>query len=90
MKKKSLSLNKGIKVFLIIGVLFSAYSLPANPENSDSKTPTIVFKNANVIPMNHERILENHSVFVKDGKIVQLCPARIVDYYQNVKKTRNM
>jgi len=37
-----------------------------------------VIKNAHVIPMDRERILENYSVTVKDGKIIQLCSPQML------------
>ncbi|MEM7247027.1 MAG: amidohydrolase, partial [Acidobacteriota bacterium] len=35
-----------------------------------------VFLGANVLPMDRERVLENHDVFVKDGRIVAVHPTR--------------
>lgn len=36
---------------------------------------TVIFENANVIPMDGERVLERHSVIVRDGRIAQIAPA---------------
>ena len=46
--------------------------LPAQASNSGE---AIAFVGANVIPMDRERILENQTVIVRDGRIVEVGPA---------------
>ena len=36
---------------------------------------TVVFENVNVIPMDRERVIENQTVIVRDGRIAQIGPA---------------
>jgi imidazolonepropionase-like amidohydrolase len=38
---------------------------------------TVVFENVTVIPMDRERVLEKHSVIVRDGRIAQIAPAGV-------------
>lgn len=50
-------------LFLFALILFGFISIPAQ---------TIAFTNVNVIPMDKERVLENQTVLVKDGTIVEI------------------
>jgi len=40
-----------------------------------SSSDVVAFVNANVIPMDQERVLENHTVLVRDGVIAEIGPA---------------
>ncbi len=34
--------------------------------------PVVAFSNVNIVPMNRERVLENQTVIVRDGKVAAL------------------
>lgn len=39
------------------------------------------FTNVNVIPMNEEGVLENHTVLIEDGRIVRVGPSNRIESY---------
>lgn len=56
--------------------------------SASASKETIAFVDANVVPMDRERVLERHTVLVRDGRIVEIAPsskiklpkdARVVD-----------
>lgn len=62
----------------LIIILFACLGLGAQP--IDNTAREIVFRFVNVIPMDTERVLENQTVVVKDGRITYLGDARGATY----------
>ena len=50
-------------LFVLILILFSFLAIQAQ---------TVAFTNVNVIPMDKERVLQNQTVLVRDGLIVEI------------------
>ncbi len=67
-------------LFLALGLfLGSCVSAPASKsQNAPSETNLIAFLHATVIPMDVERVLGDHTVVVKNGKIIEIGPASTV------------
>lgn len=84
MEKSSLQ-TKGIIFCLFIGVLFFRNVFSTDFRNTLSKFSLIVFKNANVIPMDKEYVLENHSVLVQNGEIIKISPTPDLKVPQKAK-----
>jgi hypothetical protein len=69
---------------LVVSISFSFFSLFLfAQELIDSRKQEIVIQSVNVIPMDHEHILENQDVVVKDGVISDIGPTRKVKYSRN-------
>jgi imidazolonepropionase-like amidohydrolase len=51
---------------------------PAVPREVAASSP-VAFLNVNVVPMDAQRVLERHTVVVRDGRITDLGPAEIVE-----------
>jgi len=67
-------------VHLLLGLLAAGgCAAPPAPDSAaaDAAAPasTVAFVGANVIPMDRERVLENHTVIVRDGRIAGVGPA---------------
>lgn len=57
--------------------LFAALLILAGCSSSTADTTldgVVAFENVNVIPMDHERVLENYTVLVRDGRIADIGP----------------
>lgn len=62
--------------------------LPAVAQDTapaDRATSTVAFTNVTVIPMDRERVLENHTVLVRDGRIERVGPAAQVQVPQGAR-----
>lgn len=58
------------------GPVTGAYPAATNdPDRPDTQGEVVVFVGANVIPMDAERVLENQTVVVRDGRIAAIGPA---------------
>lgn len=62
---------KNVFLSLAVWVLFSCNS----PQTGSPAEGAFVIQNVSVIPMDTETVLENHDVFVADGKITHVGPA---------------
>lgn len=61
------SLFRSAVILVLIGAVLTA-PVAAQP------TPTTLFVNVNVVPMDRNRILHRHSVLVRDGKVAAVAP----------------
>ena len=60
--------------FILLGVFLILFDLGINTASKPTETETFVFRNANIIPMNDDQILENYSLVIKDGLIREIEP----------------
>ena len=66
-------------LLMLVAALVSAHVRAVAPGQSAHQTARVtVFQNVNVIPMDRERVLENQSVVVRDGRIAEIGDARKV------------
>jgi imidazolonepropionase-like amidohydrolase len=61
-----------MKKLILAAALLPALVLPMAGRSDGG---LVAFVNVNVIPMDRERVLENHTVVVRDGRIVEMGPA---------------
>jgi imidazolonepropionase-like amidohydrolase len=66
--------------FLLTILFFLLLMLGYGQAQVPAASREVVFRQVNVIPMDRERVLENQTVVVKDGKIVALGPAGKTKY----------
>jgi imidazolonepropionase-like amidohydrolase len=66
---------KNITYLLIILVTAAAGLALAQSSQEPKKTAVTAFANVNVIPMDRERVIENQTVIVRDGRIVEIGPS---------------
>ena len=59
-------------IVLILLLLFHCTAQPQSIQPVDNSKQTIVFTSVNVIPMDHEQVLKNQTVVVRNGKIVHI------------------
>lgn len=60
---------------LFLLVLFSCFKLISQNPEAPQQAEIFAFTNVNVVPMDTERILENQTVVVDNGRIVEISPA---------------
>ncbi len=58
------------------GLTLLAATFAAAPFSSSASQQVTAFTNVNVIPMDRERVLEDQTVIVRDGRIAQIGPSR--------------
>lgn len=66
---RSVTAHLGTALLLILSSVTAACAQP------EAAVETVAFVGVNVVPMDRERVLENHTVIVRDGKIVSVTPA---------------
>ncbi len=71
---------------LITVILIPLFVMGGSPDEHKDLPSTIAFVNVNVIPMDRERILEGHSVVVKNGLIETVGPASSVQIPEDALK----
>ena len=69
------ALVSGLAAVAVAGAAFAAVSTGAVPVQANR---AFAFTNANVVPMDQERVLSNYTVVVRNGRIVDLGPANAV------------
>ncbi len=62
----------------LLTVLSAFAILMLLPGSADAQNASFAITNVTVLPMNEERVLENHTVIVRDGVIVQVAPSEQV------------
>lgn len=69
------ALVNGLAVAAVAGTAFVAISTGSAPAQTGR---VFAFTNVNVVPMDEERVLRNHTVVVRNGRIVEVGPANAV------------
>ncbi|MBX2819358.1 MAG: amidohydrolase family protein [Rhodothermaceae bacterium] len=59
-------------------------------ESVDSEEGVYAFVNVNVVPMNTEQVLENQTVIVKDGRIVEVGPSSSVEVPEGAEQIEGL
>ena len=75
-------------LLVIISVITSFFVLAQDKKTETSATPSAVlaFTNVNVVPMDRERVLENQTVIVRDGRIAEIGSAAQVKVPEDAQK----
>jgi imidazolonepropionase-like amidohydrolase len=64
------------KLLTVLVIAIANLTLAQSGKESDAtKTPITAFVNVNVVPMDRERVIENQTVIVRDGRIAEIGPA---------------
>lgn len=71
-------------IFLLIFAMFFNYSGIAQEKAASPKVYAIT--NVNVIPMDREQILENHTVIVEGGRITDVAPSAEAKFIENAEE----
>ena len=64
------------KLILLLSILLLATTVLGQAGDSSPKGKLVAFVNVNVIPMDRERVLKNHTVMVLDGKIITIIDSK--------------
>lgn len=67
------------RLSIIVAVLFVMLTITACGQPDNENSDIVAFVEVNVIPMNSERVLENQTVVVRDGRIEAVGPADETD-----------
>jgi hypothetical protein len=65
-------------IFLIVVVVGYVSAQPTSSNKVAAKTTTVAFVNVNVVPMDGERIVQNQTVIVRNGRIAAMGAAKRV------------
>jgi hypothetical protein len=60
---------------IVVFVLSACVWIPLNQASVAATNPPLAFVHVNVIPMDHDEVLEDQTVIVQDGKIAEIGPA---------------
>lgn len=66
-------------------ILFMMSCVPSHAQSTTSQAEIYAFTNVNVIPMDKEQILKDHTVVVENGKITAVSPSGRAKLPKNVK-----
>src|SRR5688500_9981288 len=69
-------MTKMHKLIILFFILLLSTSIAGQSGDRSLKGKLVAFVNVNVIPMDRERVLKNHTVMVKDGKIIAIIDSK--------------
>jgi imidazolonepropionase-like amidohydrolase len=67
--------SAGLLALVIVAMLCPAFAPGAGGQGGARANQAIAFVNVNIIPMDRERVLRDHTVIVRDGRIIEVGPA---------------
>jgi len=66
-------------------LLFSSAPAQTHSDSTVSSAELIAFVNVNIVPMDHERVLENHAVLIEAHRIIEISPMDTFEFPKDVR-----